>query len=168
MTATFTFSGGARRAGRRGGGQGAAAGRRRGSTAAQVRLEAGPGVAQVWTSAAGAPGPGRGPRGRPDRVLLRRAFEVVRDYLLSLPGLPASSPRSCGRSPRDGSTLPLPVPGRPGEHDAGATSAARRATVLPTRDRALAAVVWVEDGVVTAVAGSLDADEVLAVARGLR
>ena len=42
------------------------------------------------------------------------------------------------------------------------------ATVLTTRDSALAAVVWVDDGVVTAVAGSLDADEVLAVARGLR
>jgi hypothetical protein len=29
-------------------------------------------------------------------------------------------------------------------------------------------VVWVEDGTVTAVAGSLSADEVLSVARGLR
>jgi hypothetical protein len=40
--------------------------------------------------------------------------------------------------------------------------------VLATRDRALAAVVWVDDGVVTAVAGSLDTDEVLSIARGLR
>ncbi len=32
----------------------------------------------------------------------------------------------------------------------------------------MAAVVWVDDGVVTVVAGSLDADEVLSVARGLR
>ena len=32
----------------------------------------------------------------------------------------------------------------------------------------MAAVVWVDDGVVTAVAGSLSADEVLSVARGLR
>ena len=39
------------------------------------------------------------------------------------------------------------------------------ATVLATRDRTLAAVVWVDDGVVTAVAGSLDADEVLSIAR---
>jgi hypothetical protein len=29
-------------------------------------------------------------------------------------------------------------------------------------------VVWVDDGIVTAVAGSLSADEVLSVARGLR
>jgi hypothetical protein len=32
----------------------------------------------------------------------------------------------------------------------------------------MAAVVWVDDDVVTAVAGSLDADEVLAIARELR
>ena len=31
----------------------------------------------------------------------------------------------------------------------------------------MAAVIWVEDGVVTAVAGSVTDDEVLAVARGL-
>ena len=42
------------------------------------------------------------------------------------------------------------------------------ATVLETRDRTLAAVVWVADGTVTAVAGSLDADELLTVARDLR
>ena len=40
--------------------------------------------------------------------------------------------------------------------------------MLATRDRTLAAVVWVDDGVVTAVAGSLDVDEVLSVARDLR
>jgi hypothetical protein len=39
--------------------------------------------------------------------------------------------------------------------------------VFTTRDGALAGVVWVRDGIVTAVAGSLDADEVLSVARGL-
>jgi hypothetical protein len=42
------------------------------------------------------------------------------------------------------------------------------ATVLETRDRALAAVVWVDDGVVTAVAGALGADEVLSIAHDLR
>ena len=41
------------------------------------------------------------------------------------------------------------------------------ATVLRTRDGLVAGVVWVEDGVVTAVAGSLSEDEVLDVARGL-
>ena len=42
------------------------------------------------------------------------------------------------------------------------------ATVLATRDRTIAAVVWVNEGVVTVVAGSLDADEVLSVAEDLR
>jgi hypothetical protein len=32
----------------------------------------------------------------------------------------------------------------------------------------MAGVVWVDDGIVTAVAGSLSDDEVLSVARGLR
>jgi hypothetical protein len=32
----------------------------------------------------------------------------------------------------------------------------------------MAGVVWVDNGIVTAVAGSLSADEVLAVARGLQ
>jgi hypothetical protein len=41
------------------------------------------------------------------------------------------------------------------------------ATVLTSRDGLLAGVVWVDDGIVTAVAGSLSADEVLSVARGL-
>ena len=42
------------------------------------------------------------------------------------------------------------------------------ATVLTTPDRTLAATVWVRDGIVTVVAGALDADEVLSVARSLR
>ena len=42
------------------------------------------------------------------------------------------------------------------------------ATVLTSRDGLFAGVVWVEDGVMTGVAGSLSADELLSVARGLR
>ena len=67
----------------------------------------------------------------------------------------------------DGSTLPLPVPA-----DEVTTTSAQvggsNATVLETRDRTLAAVVWVEDGVVTVVAGSLDVDDVLSIAKDLR
>jgi hypothetical protein len=43
-----------------------------------------------------------------------------------------------------------------------------QATVLTARDGSMAGVVWVDSGVVTAVAGSLSSDEVLAVARGLQ
>ena len=42
------------------------------------------------------------------------------------------------------------------------------ATLLESRDQALAAVVWVDDGVVTLVGGALGADEVLDVAGNLR
>jgi hypothetical protein len=95
------------------------------------------------------------------------SFAQVRDYLLSLPGLPASVAARLRTFDASGSTLPLPVP-----TDRVTTSSARvqgeRATVLVTHDRSMAAVVWVHDGDLTVVAGSLDADEVLAVARGLR
>jgi hypothetical protein len=40
--------------------------------------------------------------------------------------------------------------------------------VLTSRDGAFAGVVWVKDGLLTVVGGSLDDDEVLSVARGLR
>jgi hypothetical protein len=42
------------------------------------------------------------------------------------------------------------------------------ATVVTTRDGVTAGVVWVQDGIVNAVGGTLGADEVLTVARGLR
>jgi hypothetical protein len=94
-------------------------------------------------------------------------FATARDYLLSLPGVPDDVAARLRTFSGDGSTLPLPVPA-----DRVTTSAAdvggTPATVLVTRDRTAAAVVWVRDGVVTVVAGSLDADEVLSVARDLR
>jgi hypothetical protein len=42
------------------------------------------------------------------------------------------------------------------------------ATLLTSRDGLIAGVVWVEDGIVTAVAGSLSPDEVVSVASDLR
>jgi hypothetical protein len=94
-------------------------------------------------------------------------FEVVRDYLLSLPGLPDEVAAQLRTFAADGSTLPLPVPAeriKTSSAEVGGVSA----TVLETRDRTLAAVVWVGDGVVTVVAGSLDTGEVLSIARELR
>jgi hypothetical protein len=132
-----------------------------------VRLEAGPGVAQLWRSSAGAPALVVGRAVAPTAFSSSGVrFEVVRDYLLSLPGLPPQVAEQLKAFAADGSTLPLPVPAdrftsRSVEVD-GAP-----ATLLETRDRTLAAVVWVEDGLVTLVAGSLDDDEVLAVAREL-
>ncbi len=95
------------------------------------------------------------------------SFETVRDYLLSLPGMPENVADQLRAFNADGSTLPLPVPADRFTASPESVNGAP-ATVLAGRDRTMAAVVWVEDGVVTAVAGSLDADEVLSIARGLR
>ena len=132
-----------------------------------LRLDAGPGVAAVWSQ----------PTGLPTLVLARVVaptvyssgvpLETVRDYLLSLPGLPDGLADQLRDLSADGGTLPLPVPAdlvTSSTADVGGAPA----TVLTSRDGLFAAVVWVEDGVMTGVAGMLSADEVLSVARGLR
>ena len=133
----------------------------------RVRLVAGPGVAQIWTSSAEVPALFVGRGVAPKAFSSGIAFETARDYLLSLPGLPDDVAAQLRTFAADGSTLPLPVPA-----DEVTTSSAQvngvPATVLATRDRTIAAVVWVDDDAVTVVAGSLDADEVLSIARDLR
>jgi hypothetical protein len=133
----------------------------------RFRLVAGPGVAEVWSEG----------RGVPALVVVRAVaptayssgvpFRTVRDYLLSLPGMPADLAAQLRSFSGDGTTLPLFVPAglvTTSTADVGG----HRATVLTSRDGTMAGAVWVNDGVATAVAGSLSADEVLAVARGLR
>lgn len=133
-----------------------------------VRLVAGPGLAAVWAQpATGIPSLFVGRAVAPKAFSTGVRFETVRDYLLSLPGLPEDVAAQLRTFTADGSTLPLPVPA-----DEITTSSARvngaQATVLAARDGTMSAVVWVDDGVVSAVAGPLDADEVLSVAEGLR
>lgn len=166
VSATFTFS--AERAAR----AAAEAGRAlpavpAGLDGSSVRLDAGPGVAQIWASSTGVPALFVGRAIAPTAFSSGVPFEVVRDYLLSLPGLPDEVAEQLRTFTADGSTLPLPVPA----DEVTSTSAqvdGVPATVLATRDRTLAAVVWVEDGVVTVVAGALDDSEVLSVARDLQ
>jgi len=134
----------------------------------QVRLVAGPGVAEVWSPSGGTPALIVGRAVAPTAFSSSGfPFETVRDYLLSLPGLPEEVAAPLRTFNADDATLPLPVPA-----DEVSTSTTDvdgvPATVLVTHDRTLAAVTWVDDGVVTVVAGPLDADEVLSVARGLR
>lgn len=166
VTATFTFS--AARAAR----AAAEAGKPLppvppGLDGSSVRLVAGPGVAQVWSSSAGAPALVVGRAVAPTAFSSGVPFETVRDYLLSLPGLPADVAAQLRTFTADGSTLPLPVPA-----DRVTTKPAQvhgvPATVLISRDRTVAGVVWVDDGVVTVVAGTLDDSEVLKIARTLR
>jgi hypothetical protein len=133
----------------------------------RVRLVAGPGVAAVW-SKSGVPvlvvGRAVAPRGFSSSGV---PFEVMRDYLLSMPGVPESVAAPLRTFNAQGSALPLPVPA-----DRVSTSPAQvdgqPATVLATRDRSMAAVVWVHGGVVTVVGGVLDNGEVLSIARSLR
>jgi hypothetical protein len=133
----------------------------------QVRLVAGPGVAQVWSSSSGPPALLVGRAVAPSAFSSGVPFATVRDYLLSLPGLPENVAAELRTFTADGSTLPLPVPAD--EVSTASTQVnGEPATILTTRDRTTAAVVWVDDGVVTAVAGTLDADEVLSIARELR
>jgi hypothetical protein len=134
----------------------------------QIRLVAGPGVAAIWSKDAGVPALVVGRAVAPTAFSSSGVpFETVRNYLLSLPGLPDDVAASLRALNADGSTLPLPVPA--GEVTTSAVDVlGTRATVLETRDRTMAAVLWVKDGLVTVVAGSLGADEVLSVARGLR
>ena len=94
-------------------------------------------------------------------------FATARDYLLSLSGLPEDVAAQLRRFSGDGRTLPVHVMAEE-LTSSSADVGGRPATVFTTRDGVLAAVVWVDGGVITAVAGSLSADEVLTVARGLR
>jgi hypothetical protein len=133
----------------------------------QVRLVAGPGMAEVWSQPTGLPVLIVGRAVAPTAFSSGVPFATVRDYLLSLPGFPPDLAAQLRSFTGDGTTLPLPVPA-----DQVSTSTAdvngRPATVLTTRDQSMAAVVWVEHGVLTAVAGALGEDEVLTIARELR
>ena len=133
----------------------------------RFRLVVGPGVAETWGEARGIPALVVARATAPAAYSTGVPFATARDYVLSLPGVPAGLAAQLRAFTSGASTLPLPVPA-----DLATTSTAdvggSPATVLATRDGSITGVVWIDDGVVTAVAGSLDRDEVLAVARGLR
>ncbi len=133
---------------------------------ATFRLEAGPGVAAVWSEARGVPALVVGRATAPTAFASGVPFDDARDYLLSLPGFPAELATQLATFSGDGTTLPIPVPVEMVTSSTADVDGAE-ATVLATRDGTVTGVVWVSDGVVTAVAGSLSEDEVLAVARDL-
>ena len=133
----------------------------------RFKLVAGPGVMQVWTADSGLPALAVGRAVAPTAYSSGVDFATARDYVLSLPGLPADLVSQLGAFAGDGTTLPLPLPA----DLVGSASTEVNGTpaqLLTSRDGALTAVVWVQDGIVTAVGGSLSADEVLAVAQDLR
>jgi hypothetical protein len=133
----------------------------------RFRLVAGPGVAATWAEGRGVPALVVARATAPAAFSTGVPFETARDYLLSLTGVPAGLAAQLRAFTSGASTLPVPVPADLATStttDVGG----QPATVLASRDGSVTAVVWVDDGVVTAVAGSLTADDVLAVARGLR
>jgi hypothetical protein len=134
----------------------------------QFRFDAGPGLAAVWQE----------DRGIPAMVVARAVaptvyssggvpFKTASEYLLSLPGLPENVVSQLRSLSADAPTLPLFLSVEQlessTEHVGGVP-----ATVFTSREGTMAAAVWVADGELTAVAGSMSADEVLSVARGLR
>jgi hypothetical protein len=138
-----------------------------GMDGSRFRLEAGPGVATLWSEARGLPAMVVARAVAPTGFSSRVPFETARDHLLSLPGLPDDVAQQLRGFSGDGTTLPLPLPAHLVETSTAQVDGVE-ATVLTARDGFLSGVVWVEDGIVTAVAGSLTTDEVLSVARGLR
>lgn len=134
---------------------------------AQFRFVAGPGLAAVWSAGRPAPALVVARAVAPTVYSAGVPFETARDYILSLPGLPEQVAAQLRGFSGDGTTLPLFT----SVEDMTTSTAdvgGEPATVLSSRDGVMAAVVWVENGLVTVVAGPLSADEVLTVARGLR
>lgn len=138
-----------------------------GMDGSRFRLEAGPGVAQVWSGSQGVPAMVVARAVAPTASSSGVPFAAARDYLLAQPGMPDDVAAQLRAFSADGTTLPLPLPA-----DRVTTSEAEvdgvPATVVTTRDGTMAGVVWVDEGVVTAVIGSLSEDEVLQVAERLR
>lgn len=133
----------------------------------RFRLVAGPGLAAVWPEARGVPALVVARAVAPTAYSSGIPFETARDYLLSLPGLPENVVSQLRSLSVDGPTLPLFMATEQLESSA-ADVGGTPATVFTSREGTMAGVVWVTDGTVTAVAGSMGADEVLSVARGLR
>lgn len=133
----------------------------------RFRLTAGPGVLQVWTADSGLPALAVGRAVAPAAFSSGVDFATARDYVLGLPGLPADLVGQLRAFGADGTTLPLPLPGDLVD-SAPVEVGGVPAQLLTSRDATVTAVVWVQDGIVTAVGGSVSADELLAVARGLR
>ena len=138
----------------------------------QMRVAGGPGTLTVWSSPAGAPALviAQAPVPSVDVDGAARTEAAV-EYLLSLPGLPDDLPGRIGELAGAGGSVPidgLPLPiGAEGLTSTRTEVGGVPARLLVTRDRSLAAVVWVQGGLIRVVGGAVDADELLAVAREL-
>jgi hypothetical protein len=131
-----------------------------------LRVVAGPGVAAVWRGASGLPALIVASVAVPTVSTSGAEFDDVRQRLLSLPGVSpevAELLRSYERG-----TLPLPIPEGARLDSADVEIGGHPATMITSGDGSMSAVIWVDAGVATLVAGTLSADEVTTVAEGLR
>ena len=132
----------------------------------QLQLLAGPGMVLTWTQRSGPPTLMVAKLTAPSVVSQGAPLPVVRDYLLSLPGIPADLAAQLRTMTGDGTTLPIPVPANLATASQAPLGDATT-TVVETKDRAAVAAIWAGHGVVEAVAGPLSREEVLAVAHDL-
>ncbi|GIF62382.1 transcriptional regulator (anti-sigma factor) [Asanoa ishikariensis] len=132
----------------------------------QFRLTAGPGLAAMWGEGRPTPGLVVVRAVTPTAYSTGVPFGTARDYLLSLPILPANVAAQLKNFSAEGTTLPLFMSVEHMKSTATEVGGVP-ATLLTSRDRTMAAVLWLDGTVVTAVAGPLSGDEVLAVARGM-
>jgi hypothetical protein len=133
----------------------------------RFRFTAGPGIVAMWTRDGRTPAMIVGRAVAPAVYSADVPFETARDYVLSLPNVPESVKSQLRTFSGDGTTLPLFVQAEK-MSTATADVGGIKATVLTSRDGALAGVIYVDNGIVTVVAGPLSADEVLSVARALK
>jgi len=132
----------------------------------QLQLLAGPGMVLTWTQRSGPPTLMVAKLTAPSVVSQGAPLPVVRDYLLSLPGIPADLAAQLRMMTGDATTLPIPVPANLATASQAPLGDAT-ATVVETKDHAAVAAIWAGHGVVEAVAGPLSREEVLAVAHDL-
>ncbi|GLX93053.1 hypothetical protein [Herbidospora sp. NBRC 101105] len=130
----------------------------------RFRLSAGPGLAAVWASENELPALVVARVTAPSVYSAGVPFTTVRDYLTSLTFIPDDVAAQLRGFSGDGT---LPLFSAIEEKQTSVTDVGGRPATL-VRSGSMAGVVWVADGVVNAVAGTLTADEVLTVARGLR
>ncbi|WP_062352258.1 hypothetical protein [Herbidospora yilanensis] len=130
----------------------------------RFRLSAGPGLAAVWASDQEIPALVVARITAPSVHSAGVPFTTVRDYLTSLTFIPDDVAAQLRGFSGEGT---LPLFSAVEEKQTSVTDVGGRPATL-VGSGSMAAVVWVENGVVNAVAGTLTADEVLTVARELR
>jgi hypothetical protein len=133
---------------------------------AQLRLQVGPAVLQVWQQRSGIPALVVAEVGAPTAQTSGVSLAVLRDALLSLPGLPPDLAAQLRAVTSDGTTLPIPVPDDQFSSST-TTVAGAPATLIASKDGTLTGVIWVSDGIVRVVGGPLSQSEVLSVANQL-